>query len=125
MSLNYNSIVKYSSFSTIKTAQAALLFGDLQRAFHAPQPPGPKQKHCTPPVSQFSCSPDWSLREGGLPGKREPVFPVFSQGWGEESRAAERGREVGGGGLVHASCLRTTTKRWDAEVLTKKLSHEC
>lgn len=69
-------------------AQAALLFADLQRAFHTPRPPGPKQKHRTPPVSQFSCSLDWSLREGRPPGEKEPVFPVSLRG---ESRAMERG----------------------------------
>lgn len=88
VSNNYKAKVKYRSLSAIKTAQAALLFGDLQWALHAPQPSGPKQKRCTPPVSQFSCSPDWSLSEGGPPGEREPVFPVSLREKGELWRGA-------------------------------------
>lgn len=76
MCSNQKAVVKYRSLSAIITAQAALLCGDLQRAFHAPQPPGPKQKRRAPPVSQFSCSPDWLLKEGGPPGEKEPVCPV-------------------------------------------------
>ncbi len=78
---HYKATAKCRSLSTIKMAQAALLFGDLQWAFHAPQPPGPKQKRRTPPVSQFSCFSDWSLSEGGPPSEKEPVFPVSL--WGE------------------------------------------
>lgn len=88
-------MIKHRSLSPIKTAQAALLFGDLHRAFHAPQPPGPKQKRRTPPVSQFSCSPDWSLREGGPPGEKEPVFPVSVKGGGIEARREGRRGEEG------------------------------
>lgn len=61
-------------------AQAALLF-DLQRALHAPQPSGPKQKCSAPPVSQFTCSPDWLLREGGMPSEtKTSFFPFLSTG---------------------------------------------
>lgn len=86
----------------IKMAQAAPLFGDLHWAFHAPQPPGPKQKLRTPPVSQFSCTPDWSLREEGPPSEREPVFPVCVEGVGAEPPGGE---EI----LTYASCLRTAS----------------
>lgn len=97
---NVQTIIKYiSSLFKIKTVQTVLLFGDLQKAFRAPQPPDPKQKRHTPPVSQFSCSSDWSLREGGPPGEKEPVFPV-SLRWKVELWGGERG-------LVHVSCLRT------------------
>lgn len=80
-------MVKYiNSLSTVlkkekkeeKKAQAALLFADLQRALHASWPSAPKQKSCTPPVSQFSCSLDCSLRERRRPpGETGPVFPVL------------------------------------------------
>lgn len=88
MCSNYKATLKYRSLSTIKTAQAALLFGDLQRAFYAPQPPGPKQKCRTPPVSQFSCSSDWLLKEGRPPREKEPVFPVSPKGKVEPRRGA-------------------------------------
>lgn len=95
-----NTTNKYiCSLSKIKTkeeVQAALLFGDLQRAFRTPQPPGPEQKPCTPPVSQFSCCPDWSLREGrAARWERTSLSSLY------------RGRWSRGEGLTRTSCLRT------------------